>query len=104
METELARVNAEIAAANEELNREQTQAERQENDRQSQRDELSRLEAELDQSKADCKAWMGRCRDEELLSEDLGRKQAELEVEVQRVEDAERSLTGESKHISLLQD
>eukprot|EP00354_Favella_ehrenbergii_P006335 CAMPEP_0170456892 /NCGR_PEP_ID=MMETSP0123-20130129/4367_1 /TAXON_ID=182087 /ORGANISM="Favella ehrenbergii, Strain Fehren 1" /LENGTH=61 /DNA_ID=CAMNT_0010720505 /DNA_START=551 /DNA_END=736 /DNA_ORIENTATION=- len=60
--------------ATEELNREQTKGERQENEKQGQRGELSRLEAELDQAKADCKAWIGRLRDEELLSEELAKK------------------------------
>ena len=104
MEAELARINAEIASANEELSREQTQSERQENERQNQRSELSKVEAELDQAKADCKAWMARLRDEELLSEELAKKKADLEVEVQRVCDAEKSLTGESKHIESLQE
>lgn len=42
---------------------------------------------------------MGRLRDEDVLGEELEKKHADLEVEVQRMEEAELHLKGESKHL-----
>jgi len=67
LEVQIAQINHEIAAATVTLNQAKTQCERRENERQGQRQELSNLEGALDQMKADCKAWMGKLRDEEQL-------------------------------------
>jgi len=46
---------------------------------------------------------MGRLRDEEQLSDELAKKYADLQVEVQKMEEAELHLKGESKHLETLQ-
>ena len=57
----------------------------------------------LEETKAESKASMGRLRDEEQMQADLTQKQAALEVEVQQLTNEETALKGESKHLESMQ-
>ena len=76
--------------------------ERSNNERAGKRSELCDIESALESTKAEVKAVMGRCRDEEMLQKELTEKQASLSVEVQKIVESETHLKGQSAHLESL--
>ena len=76
--------------------------ERSNNERADRRSELCDVESALESTKAELKAAIGRCRDEELLQSDLTSKQASLTVEVEKLVEQETHLKGHSDHLESL--